>query len=125
MGTRRNHYTRDAVQKGQALFAGETKCGAFGPGLASVDSARDPGAIRRGASNQSSLFRAGLRHLLHFLLSHRCSSFVCQDFKACAQLTYSNSGDNSLTDTQPRLKKVQKGSSKLAAQVYSEFYLSC
>jgi len=42
-GTRRNHYTRDALQKGSAPFAGETKCGALGSGLAIVDSARNPG----------------------------------------------------------------------------------
>jgi hypothetical protein len=44
-GTRRNHFTRDAVPKGSALFAGETKCGAFGSGLASVDGARNPGTV--------------------------------------------------------------------------------
>jgi hypothetical protein len=103
-GTRRNHYTRDALQNGSAPFAGETKCGAFGPGLAIVDSARNPGRFDVGASNQSSLFHSGLRHLLHFLLSHQCSSFVCQDFKL---VTYSSSGDSALTDTQPKLKKAR------------------
>ena len=59
-------------------------------------------AVRRGASNQSSLIHSGLRHLLHFLLSHQCSSFGCQDFKL---VTYSSSGDSALTDTQLKLKK--------------------
>jgi hypothetical protein len=79
-GTRRNHCTRDAVQKGPAPFAGETKCGAFGPGLASADRTRNPG--RFAVSHPINLhFRDGLRHPIHFLLSHQCSSFVCQDFK--------------------------------------------
>ena len=69
-----------AVQQGSAPFAGETKCGAFGPGLASVDSARNPGRYDL-AHPINLLFNPGLRHLLHFLLSHQCSSFVCQDFK--------------------------------------------